>query len=633
MSAPCRGRSVAGAVAGAVAAMVLVVACAAATPARADQSAAEAAGQTAQGGQDQGALIDTFMAGSEQRQGLAVAISSGGETPVSRAYGFADAAGTVPVDDQTAFEWGRCSDLIVWTCVMQLVEQGALSLQASVAGLLPEGVTLPEGYESLTLSDLMNHTSGLDVSLNSSRSTLGDLTTSVVPAFDLFSVDGEFLPGDIVAYTPYDALLAAAVVEEVSGVDFAVYVEDNVFDRLGMESTCLMVGGSPARLARQDGAPQEALNLAEGSQGPTGASSPRAATASVFSCFGTVADMLRLANGMMCVDGAAWAFDDEATADALFTVTRTYPSLGVARFAHGMFAFPFTTGVFGMSGTTSSGFSASLYMDRQNGTAVAVAVNQSGRADLTQGILRVLVGRSDASVANVNAPANSMWAGTYQDAASPSHGPAKLLTALQRVTVGTNAQGVLTFDGVTATSLGAGVYSIDTAIDQDVYRFHVSLERGSEYSRVESDSYVVPASTLTAEGFLLVALGVSCVGSVGYVGATCWSWARGALSHGRRRTKAQPAVALMALFTCLAGALMGIGGLQLAEGLPPGALGAIVAGEGVLSVAVLGDLCWLAATRRHGTRRWPRRQLVACGLVSLGAVLVLLNLVYWEMLP
>lgn len=618
-----------------VAVLAAVLACAfalTACPAFAVQSEVEgqgAASPEAPPSQDQGALIDTFMAGSEQKQGLAVAISLDGETVAQRSYGSADAAGLRPVDELTAFEWGRCSDLIVWACAMQLAEQGALNLWAPIGGLLPDGVSLPQGYESLAVIDLMNHTSGLDISMNSARTALADRTASVVPAFSLFSVEGEWTPGDIVAYTPFDALLAAAVVESVSGVAFADYVQENILDRLDMEETRFMVGGSPARLERQEGGD----SLAEGSQGPASASSPRSATASVFSCYGPVGDMVKLANGLMCAGAGPWVFDGAETADELFSVTRTYPSLGVARFAHGMFSFPFTTGTFGMSGTTSSGFSASVYMDRARGLAVAIAVNQSGRADLTQGITRVLVGRSDASVANASTPANSLWLGTYQDAASPTHGPAKLLTALQRVVVGVNAQGVLTIDGVTATLLGAGVYSADTAIDQDVYRFHVSLERGSEFSRAGSDSYVVPASTLTVEWVLLGGLAVSCLGSLAYLVVAAATWVQGRLVRRGRRVHGQPAAAVLALATCAAGAMMGFGCLQLVEGLPPGTLGAIVAAEGACTAAVLVDLAWIALTRRRGTALWTRRQLGVCAALCLAAVITLLNLVYWEMLP
>ncbi len=460
------------------------------------------AGSDAGSGSEQGPgqLIDTYMAGHEQDQGLAVMVSVGGGSVVERFYGLADASGGAAVDGQTTFEWGRCSDLLVWVSLMQLAEEGSLSLSSSVEGLLPEGVELPEGYGALDVLDLMDHTSGLDVALNGSRSSIPDGTTSVGSAFSLFSVEPQSDPGDLVAYTPYDALLGAAVVEAVSGEDFVSYVDEHIFGRIGMESTYLMVGGSPARMARQGDGPVPVVSLATGSDAPAGVSSPSSSTSSILSCCGTVSDLLLFANALMGVDGVEPLFDDDGTAAQMFEVTRTYPGLGVARSAHGLSAFPLSEGVFGLSATTSTRFSASVYVRPDDGLAIAIMANQAGRADLTQGIPRLLVGRSELSVSDASSPANGMWVGTYQDASDPDHGPAKLLTALRRVVVSVNDQGVLTFDGLTSTALGSGVYSADSASDQDVYRFHVSLERGSEFSRVLSDSYVVPWSTLAVEG-------------------------------------------------------------------------------------------------------------------------------------
>lgn len=617
----------------AVAAVCACLACAVCAPnaARADEGAEGVSART-ETATDQGPLIDTFIAGREQNQGLAVATTVGGVAASQRYYGFSDVAGTEEVDEGTAFEWGRCADLVVWTCVMQLVEAGLLDLDDPVAGLLPSWASLPEGYAGLDMLDLMNHTTGLDVAMNGARSSIPDGTTSVKAAFALFSVEAEFSPGVIVAYTPYDALLAAAVVEQVTQTDFATYAQENVFERLGMDGAYLMVGGSPSRFARQDGAPDQLARLAEGSVGPASTSSPRPSTGSVMSLVATVGDMLKLANGMLCAAGCPAAFDDPATSEELFSVTQAYPGLGAARIAHGLFAFPFASEVFGISATTTTGFSASVFVDCKSGLALAIATNQSGRADLTQGIARVLVGRSDAVVANASSPSNAMWVGTYQDAASPDHGPAKLLTAFERIEVSLNDQGVLTFGGLTATSLGAGVYSIDTAIDQDVYRFHVSLERGSEFSRISSDSYAVPRFTLFLEGFLLacaVAAGAVCFG---YLCVCAWSWLRCRVLH-RRRMKFQPAVMLLAAQTALAGGLGAFGVFQLSEGLPPAALSALLLIEGALVVSSALTAAWIVVTRWRRTQAWTKRQNGAAMAICLAALAMVLNLMYWELLP
>ena len=582
---------------------------------------------------DQGPLVDTFMAGRQEGQGLAVVTSVSGSAAAERYYGSSDAAGTSAVTADTRFEWGRCADLVVWACVMQLVEAGELSLSDVVADDLPSSVGLPQGYEGLTVLDLMNHTTGLDVAMVGSRSSLPDGVTSVASAFSLFSVEAAFDPGEIVAYSPYDALLAAAVVESVAQQDFVSYAQEHVLDRLGMDATHLMVGGSAARAERATGLSQGGAVLAEGQAASSGTATTQSSSGSVFTCWGPVRDLLALANGLMCVgdDKGAWVFDAAATADELFQTTRTYPGLGIPRIAHGLFAFPFSDGVLGISASVATGYSASVYMDRSTGLAMAIMVNQAGRADLVQGIPRVLVGRTDGAVALASTVAAGDWTGTYQDASSPNHGPAKLLTALQRVHVSVGAQGNLLFNGLSTTSLGAGVYSVDTATDQDVYRFHVNLEQGSEFSRVASDSYAVPAATLAVEEVLLAGLGASWLACVAYlaVGVRAGVVAR----LRRRRARLRPVLLVLAGATCAAGLLGVAAALQLAEGMAPAALGTVLAAQAVYVGCAAVCLVWaVVAFWRRGSA-WTCRQTLACALVCLAAVTTVLNLVYWEMLP
>jgi CubicO group peptidase (beta-lactamase class C family) len=575
--------------------------------------------------QGQTSLVDTFMAGDAAGVEAAVLVSHDGEVAVERYYGAAD-----DVDAETTFEWGRVSDLLVWTAVFQLVEQGELSLDETVADHLPEGVELPEGYEKLDVADLMNHAAGLDVSMEGSLSSLPDGTESVVAAFSLFSVQAEFSPGAIVGYTPYDALLAAAVVEDVSGLPFVRYVYERILEPLGMDGTYLSVGGSATRLAESDNAPAALAALARGTSGPQSISSPSPATSTVLVCVGTASDLMKLANGLLGVDGWPAAFEDPATSEQLFSVSRVYPSLGVARIAHGLFAFPFTDGVVGVWGTSGEGYSASVYLDAATGSAYVSLVNQSGRADLVQGVVRVLVGRTETVSANAASPANGVWVGTYQDAGKPDHGPAKLATALSRITVTVSDAGVLTFDGLSSTGLGAGVYSVDTAIDQDVYRFHVSLARGNEFSRATTDFYAVPASTLLFEHSLLAVGAAGLAVCLVYAVATAVRFAAARLR--RRRFVWQPVVAYLAVSTLLAGASGAYAAFQVADGLPPAGLKLLLWTELAYVAVAAAAGVWLAVTRWRGRRR-TRPQNAAAVLVCLSTLAVALNLAYWEMLP
>ena len=585
--------------------------------------------QAAQANASKETLIDTYIAGTDQSCGVAVAVAMDG-AQLHRDYGLEGGEGSSAVSQTTVFEWGRTSDLIVWACVMQLVEQGELELTAPLSTYLPEGVTLPDGYGSLDVLDLMNHASGLDVSMVGTASTLPDGTSDATAALSLFDVAAGFSPGSVVGYTPLDALLAAIVVQDVSGMDFAAYVQANVFERLGMSGTCLMVGGDATRFAQAGGLADAGLALAQGSSGPQSVSSPRTKTSSALTCVGTVDDLLKFGQALVGQpQGDAALFSDEGTVDTLFSVTRTYPSLGVARIAHGLFCFPFMTGVYGESGTTSSGFTCSLYMSPEDCTVVAVMANQSGRADLTQGVSRAIMGRADLSVEDSTTPDNYVWTGTYQSAGNAALGPSKLLTALDRVVVSVNEQGVMLIDGLTTTCLGSGVYSVDSAVDQDVYRFHVSLARGSEFSRVDEDYYIVSQATLVIEFGLLcftASGGVFCAGYLLRGLATCAIGLR-----RRRRPRIQIAPLFLSVLTLAAqaGAVWGI--YSLSVGMAPAALGVLLVAERVYCALSVACIAWMLVTRWRGST-WTRGQNVTVVLVTLASVALMLNLVYWDML-
>ena len=72
--------------------------------------------------------------------GVAVAISKGGEVVYSKGFGFADLENHIKVSRETVFPIGSITKSFTALAVMQLVEQGKLSLDAPV-GELPHATT------------------------------------------------------------------------------------------------------------------------------------------------------------------------------------------------------------------------------------------------------------------------------------------------------------------------------------------------------------------------------------------------------------------------------------------------------------------------------------------------------------
>ena len=212
------------------------------------------------------AALEAFLDGVISTQlkqyhiaGATVAVVKDGALLLAKGYGFADLEeGPVAVDPgRTLFRPGSVYKLITWTAVMQLVEKGQLDLDTDIncyldfsipARLLNQGGNEPP--RPITLADLMAHTAGFE------EVALGVFVRSAKEVLPLGEYLKEFLPervyppGELGAYSNYGAALAGDIVERVSGMPFAGYVEKNIFAPLGMEHSTFRQP-LPAALAGQ----------------------------------------------------------------------------------------------------------------------------------------------------------------------------------------------------------------------------------------------------------------------------------------------------------------------------------------------------------------------------------------------
>jgi CubicO group peptidase (beta-lactamase class C family) len=187
------------------------------------------------------AFVDGIMRAHMEANHIAGATFSfvkDGEIFFAKGYGFADVENKKPVKaDETMFRPGSISKLFTWTAVMQLYEQGKLDLDADINTYL-EKFKIPETFpEPITLKHLMTHTPGFeemidDMAVRDSKDlwTLEKYVSTNIPA-------RIFPPGKLTAYSNYGAALAGYIVQEVSGVLFEEYVEKNIFEPLGMNTS------------------------------------------------------------------------------------------------------------------------------------------------------------------------------------------------------------------------------------------------------------------------------------------------------------------------------------------------------------------------------------------------------------
>ena len=171
--------------------------------------------------------------------GAAVSVVKDGVLFFTNGYGYADLENKIPVDaEQTVFAIGSVGKLFTWTAVMQLVEQGKLDLEADVNTYLD--FRIPDTYPGpITLKHLMTHTAGFEDQWfeyfawdADGVKPVGEWLASHIPA--------RVRPtGEVAAYSNYGAMLAGYIVARVSGQPYEQYVQEHIFDPLGMAQSTM----------------------------------------------------------------------------------------------------------------------------------------------------------------------------------------------------------------------------------------------------------------------------------------------------------------------------------------------------------------------------------------------------------
>jgi len=184
-----------------------------------------------------GAFVDGIMADQMSMNhipGAVVAVVKDGELVFEKGYGYSDYENRLPVDPrQTLFRVGSVSKLFVWTAVMQLLEQGKLSLDTDINNYLD--FTIPATFpQPITLRNLLSHTAGFEDSGYAVHRLLPEQLISLEQYVKTRLPARVYPPGKIIAYSNYGASLAGYIVERLSSMPFYEYIEKNIFTPLGM---------------------------------------------------------------------------------------------------------------------------------------------------------------------------------------------------------------------------------------------------------------------------------------------------------------------------------------------------------------------------------------------------------------
>lgn len=165
--------------------------------------------------------------------GASIAVVKGTDTIAVQGFGRANYELNVPTPARATYEIGSVTKQFTAAAIMQLVEQGKLSLDDDVNKYVKFDL---QGHK-VSIRQLLNHTSGIkgyteipEFATIAARRLSPDTLLRIVEKKPF-----DFNPGEEEIYNNTAFFLAGLVIEKVSGMSYADYVQKNLFDKAGMK--------------------------------------------------------------------------------------------------------------------------------------------------------------------------------------------------------------------------------------------------------------------------------------------------------------------------------------------------------------------------------------------------------------
>jgi CubicO group peptidase (beta-lactamase class C family) len=168
----------------------------------------------------------------------------------------------------TRFALASMSKMFTATAILQLVEQGRLDLNATVADVLP-AYPNRERAQRITVRQLLEHTAGLGDQWSTPKRPVPGLSGQLAHAGAVAHAPLRFEPGSRWSYSNEGYIVLGAIIEHISGQSFHAYLQKHILDRAGMTETVLAGG-------RDDFVPARAVGYRAAADDPLGTQPPRA---------------------------------------------------------------------------------------------------------------------------------------------------------------------------------------------------------------------------------------------------------------------------------------------------------------------------------------------------------------------
>lgn len=191
--------------------------------------------------------LDQYLT-EEGFQGV-VLVSKDNEEILKKGYGMAGP--DTPNTPSTLYQIASLSKTFTAISIMQLVEDQLLSIDETIDTYFPD---YPNA-DTITIGHLLSHSSGIpdylnkEFKFNYSEEWKPEEIVNVTKDADLL-----FTPGESFHYSNTGYVMLGMIIEKVSGLSYAEYVEENIFKPSGMENSMFSLKeGVPAAVGHVEG--------------------------------------------------------------------------------------------------------------------------------------------------------------------------------------------------------------------------------------------------------------------------------------------------------------------------------------------------------------------------------------------
>ncbi|ESA32201.1 serine-type d-ala-d-ala carboxypeptidase [Leptolyngbya sp. Heron Island J] len=192
-------------------------------------------------------LIPILQAALETTEapGANMYITTGDGSVWHGAFGLANLENGTPMPADAAMDIGSITKSMVAVITLQLMQEGKLSLDDTLSQWLPNTIGKIENSETITLCQLLNHSSGIPEFLDEdfAEVILSDPHRIWQPEDFLqlaYGEPGNFPPGERHSYSNTNYTLLGLVIEAATGDTLAEQLRSRLFEPLGMNASSVV---------------------------------------------------------------------------------------------------------------------------------------------------------------------------------------------------------------------------------------------------------------------------------------------------------------------------------------------------------------------------------------------------------